>query len=127
MTFIRTATIASMAVSAGLMAAATSLAAPAAADPGADAFVAALTSAGLSGVDTATAVSVGQSVCPMLAEPGQQVANVAADVSDAIGRPLGPATMFTGIAISIFCPAAVTSLANGQSPLGPIPLGLLGI
>jgi hypothetical protein len=127
MTFIRTATIASMAVSAGLMAAATSLAAPAAADPGTDAFVAALTSAGLSGVDPATAVSVGQSVCPMLAEPGQQVANVAADVSDAIGRPLGPATMFTGIAISMFCPAAVTSFVNGQSPLGPIPLGLLGI
>jgi hypothetical protein len=27
--------------------------------------------------------------------------------ADAIGRPLGPATMFTGLAISIFCPAAV--------------------
>jgi hypothetical protein len=36
---------------------------------------------------------------------------------------LGPATMFTGIAISLFCPAAVSSIANGESP---IPLGLLG-
>jgi hypothetical protein len=36
---------------------------------------------------------------------------------------LGPATMFTGIAISLFCPTAVSSIANGESP---IPLGLLG-
>jgi Protein of unknown function (DUF732) len=127
MTFIRSATIASLTVTVGIMAAATSLAAPATADPGADAFMAALTSAGLTGVDPATAVSVGQSVCPMLAEPGQQVANVAAEVSNTLGRPLGPATMFTGIAITMFCPAAVSSLANGQSPLGPIPMGLLGI
>jgi hypothetical protein len=127
MKFMRSATIASLTVSAGIMAAATSLAAPAAADPGADAFVAALTSAGMAGVDPATAVSVGQSVCPMLAQPGQQVADVAAEVSSALGRPLGPATMFTGIAITMFCPAAVSSLANGQSPLGPIPMGLLGL
>lgn len=37
---------------------------------------------------------------------------------------LGPATMFTGIAISVFCPGAVAALANGQAP---IPFGLLGI
>lgn len=116
-------TTASLAVSAGLIAGATFLATPAQADPGADAFVGALTSAGLGGIDPATAVSVGQSVCPMLSEPGQQMADVAAGVSDALGRPLGPATMFTGIAISMFCPAAVTSLANGQTP---IPFGLAG-
>lgn len=116
-------TTASLAVSAGLIAGATFLATPAQADPRADAFVGALTSAGLGGIDPATAVSVGQSVCPMLSEPGQQMADVAAGVSDALGRPLGPATMFTGIAISMFCPAAVTSLANGQTP---IPFGLAG-
>jgi hypothetical protein len=116
-------TTASLAVSVGLIAGATLLAAPAQADPGADAFVGALSSAGLGGIDPATAVSVGQSVCPMLSEPGQQMADVAAGVSDALGRPLGPATMFTGIAISMFCPAAVTSLANGQNP---IPFGLVG-
>ena len=120
---IPTVTTASLAVSAGLIAGATFLATPAQADPGADAFVGALSSAGLGGIDPATAVSVGQSVCPMLSEPGQQMADVAAGVSDALGRPLGPATMFTGIAISMFCPAAVTSLANGQTP---IPFGLAG-
>jgi hypothetical protein len=80
-------------------------------------------SSGLSGIDPSTAVSVGQSVCPMLSQPGQQLADVASSVSDTLGRPLGPATMFTGLAITWFCPGAVASLANGDSP---IPLGLLG-
>ena len=56
----------------------------------------------------------------MLAQPGQDVADVAAKVADEVGRPLGPATMFTGLAIQIFCPGAVASLANGQSPI-PLP------
>jgi hypothetical protein len=124
MNLIRVTTVASLAVSLGVLAGGTALAAPAQADPGADAFVSTLASSGLTGVDPATAMSVGQSVCPMLSEPGQRMADVAADVSDALGKPLGPATMFTGIAISMFCPAAVTSLANGQTP---IPLGMLGL
>ena len=119
------ARVASLVVSAGLMGAAVTVgAAPAQADPGADAFLTALTNEGLTGIDPATAVAVGQSVCPLLVEPGQNAANVAAEVADAIGRPLGPATMFTGLAISVFCPGAVAALANGQSPL---PLPLLGI
>lgn len=118
----RTAAVAALTVSAGI-AVATSLAAPAQADPGPDEFLSALTSSGFTGLDPASAVSVGQSVCPMLSEPGQQLADVAADVADALGRPLGPATMFTGLAISIFCPGAVASLANGQNPL---PFGMLG-
>ncbi|MEU0498682.1 DUF732 domain-containing protein [Mycobacterium sp. NPDC006124] len=117
-------TVASLAASVTIMGAASTLAAPAGADTGADAFLGALTSSGFGAVDPTTAVSVGQSVCPMLSEPGQQVANVAANVSDALGKPLGPATMFTGIAISMFCPAAVASLVNGQTP---IPLAMLGI
>ena len=116
--------IAMLALSTTVVAAATSGAAPAQADTGADEFLSSLSSAGLTGIDPATAVSVGQEVCPMLAEPGQQMADIAADVSEAIGKPLGPATMFTGLAISLFCPGAVASLANGQMP---IPLDLLGI
>jgi Protein of unknown function (DUF732) len=116
------AAVASLVVSAGLLA--TAVAAPAHADPASDLFLTALANQGLTGVDRATAVAVGQSVCPLLVEPGQTAANVVADVADAIGRPLGPATMFTGLAISIFCPGAVASLANGQSP---VPLPLLGL
>lgn len=124
MTRLRTATVASLALSAGIFGAATLGMAPAQADPGVDPFVAALGTAGLGGIDPATAVSVGQSVCPMLAEPGQQAADVAGKVADTLGRPLGPATMFTGLAIKMFCPGAVASLAGGNSP---IPLGLLGL
>jgi hypothetical protein len=117
---------AAIALAVGLMSASAAFAAPAQADPINDDFLTNLANSGVTGIDPSTAVSVGQSVCPMLSEPGQNLANVASSVSDAIGRPLGPATMFTGIAITLFCPAAVSSLANGESPLGGIPLNLLG-
>lgn len=126
MSFSRTAasTLAmAIGIAFGGAAAATAGAAPAQADP-TDAFSNVLGAAGVTGIDPATAVSVGQSVCPMLAEPGQNMANVAAGVADALGKPLGPATMFTGLAIKMFCPGAVASLANGQTPL---PLGMLGL
>jgi hypothetical protein len=116
----RIAAIGSLVVSAGLMTAAAVGAAPAQADPSTDAFLDALTNAGLTGINPPDAIAVGQSVCPALVEPGQNLANVAAGVSNAIGQPLGPATMFTGLAIQIFCPGAVAGLINGQSPI-PLP------
>lgn len=112
-----------VAASTGLLAASTLLAAPAQADPTQDAFLAELTNAGIGVADPGSAAALGQHVCPMLAEPGQTAADVAAKVADAGGMSLGPATMFTGLAISMFCPAAVSSLANGNSP---IPLPFLG-
>lgn len=114
------AAVASLAVSGTIASAMTLGTGSASADTATDLFLSALAGSGVTGVDTATAVRVGQSVCPMLAEPGQNVANVAADVSNMIGRPLGPATMFTGLAIQMFCPGAVAALAYGKSPL-PIP------
>ena len=111
------------AVSAGVLASGMVLAAPAQADTTDDAFLSALTNAGVGTADPTNAAELGQQVCPMLAEPGQTAADVAAKVADAGGMSLGPATMFTGIAISLFCPAAVSSISNGQSP---IPLGILG-
>jgi hypothetical protein len=120
---IRAAVVAPLALSFGVLGA-VAVAAPAHADSGTDAFLSSLSSAGLGNIDPATAVSVGQSVCPMLSEPGQQLADVASDVSGSIGQPLGPSTMFTGLAISMFCPGAVSSVMGGDSP---IPLGLLGI
>ncbi len=108
---LRFAVAAGAVLSAGLLAAA-----PAQADPATD-FLNTLDGTGLSGINPADAVSAGQSVCPMLADGGQNLADVAGQVSDTIGRPLGPATMFTGFAISAFCPGAMTSLANGESPI----------
>ncbi len=103
--------VASLVASAAI--AATMSAAPAQADPTADAFLSTLQHYRLGDIDPATAVQVGQTVCPMLSEPGQNMANVAADVADDLGRPLGPATMFTGLAISIFCPRAVDAMTDG--------------
>ncbi|EHI12991.1 DUF732 domain-containing protein [Mycolicibacterium thermoresistibile] len=121
--------LATLALAVGLLVApalsgASAVAPSAQADTGVDVFLRALADRGVVGVDPARAVEVGQSICPRLVEPGQAAANVAADVAEAIGRPLGPATVFTGVAISVFCPGAVAALASGQSP---IPLDLLGI
>jgi hypothetical protein len=111
-------------LSAGLLALGAAVAAPAQAEPAEDAFLSALTEAGVGTADPANAVALGQQVCLMLAEPGQTAADVAGKVAEAGGMSLGPATMFTGIAISMFCPAAVSSIANGESP---IPLPFLGL
>jgi hypothetical protein len=112
-----------LALSAGVLASGLVWAAPAQADPTDDEFLSALTNAGVGTADPANAAALGQQVCPMLAQPGQTAADVAANVADAGGMSLGPATMFTGLAISLFCPAAMSSIGSGQSP---IPLGLLG-
>ncbi|MCX2930789.1 DUF732 domain-containing protein [Mycobacterium sp. CVI_P3] len=109
-------------VAAGLFAGATALAAPAQADTTADDFLAALTSAGITGIDPGQAVELGQSICPLLADRSQNTADIASTVADSLGRPLGPATMFTGIAVSFFCPRVMQDLASGNSP---IPLDLL--
>lgn len=109
---------------AGLTAAAALLASPAQADSSTDAFLDAVTGAGLGGsTDPSNLVAVGQSVCPMLSDPGQNAADVAAKVADTTGMSLGGANMFTGLAISFLCPRVIDSVAGGQSP---IPLGLLG-
>jgi hypothetical protein len=112
-----------LAVSAGLITGAMMMAAPAQADTTSDAFLNAVTNAGIGTGDPANTVAVGQSVCPMLAEPGQNAANVAAKVAETTGMSMGGANLFTGIAISMFCPPMMSSIGTGQSP---IPLSILG-
>ncbi|MCV7361779.1 DUF732 domain-containing protein [Mycolicibacterium neworleansense] len=105
------------------------IAAPAQADPIDQTFVDALSQAGVGAADPAQAVALGQSVCPMLAEPGQTAADVAAKVADTGGMSLGPATMFTGVAISTFCPAMVAKAGEGNLTGGPADLAwsILGL
>ena len=112
--------ISSAAAVTGLIAGAVALAAPAQADTTADDFLASLASAGITDVDPGQAVELGQSICPLLADRSQNTADIASTVADRLGRPLGPATMFTGLAVSFFCPRAVQDLANGQTPI-PLP------
>ncbi|WP_304109263.1 DUF732 domain-containing protein [Mycolicibacterium bacteremicum] len=102
------------------------LAAPAQAESAADVFLNALDAAGVTAPNTMNAVdtlALGQSVCPMLSQPGQNAADAAATVADRAGMSLGPATMFTGVAISMFCPAAVAGIGDGKI-FGFDPFGL---
>src|ERR1700754_1898521 len=116
--------VGAIAVFAGLVAGTSVRAAPAQADPTTDAFLSAVTNAGLAGnTDPANVVALGQSVCPMLSDPGQSAADVAAKVADTSGMSLGGANMFTGLAISFLCPRVIESVGSGQPP---IPLELLG-
>jgi len=86
-------------------------------------FLSTLDGLGITNMAPGDAVALGQSLCPMLADRGQNTADIVAQVSDSIGRPLGPATMFTGMAISFLCPKAVGNIAdtltNGK-PLLPL-------
>jgi hypothetical protein len=107
----------------GAFAMAVPFAAQAQADPSDDAFIDSLSNAGLGGTNPADAVALGQSVCPMLSQPGQTAADAAAQVANVAGMSLGPATMFTGLAITAFCPGAVAAIGNGESP---VPFGLFG-
>lgn len=123
-------------VAAGLLAAALPFAgpvvAPAGAETGGDVtdFLATLDRLGISDLDPGQAVALGQSLCPLLAERGQNTADIAGKVSESIGRPIGPATVFTGAAISFLCPRAVERVAGDLDGavlnLGPISENLTG-
>ena len=106
-----------LAVSVGLITATATLAAPAHADTvsGADSFLAALNNAGVAYNDPASTVELGQSICPLLVQPGATFATIASSVAgNGMSAPL--TGLFTSIAISTFCPAMMSSLANGNLP-----------
>ena len=115
-----------LAVAAGLLTAAAAFAAPAEADAGADdAFIDALNHAGIDFGEPGNAMSVGESICPMLAKPGGNFAAVVATVSH---RGLSPqmARLFTTIAIQSYCPEEMANIASGN-PAAGIPGGLPGL
>lgn len=95
------------------VATAVGLAAPAYADPIADdSFLNALTNAGIGYNDPASTEQLGQSICPMLVEPGKSMASVYSTVSNNGINP-DMAAFFTGIAISMYCPSMMTGIGNG--------------
>ena len=120
MKFSRISRAGSLVAVAGIMTAV--FAAPAVADTttNIDEFLNTLDGLGITTIAPGDAVELGQSLCPMLAESGQNTADIAAKVSDSIGRPLGPATMFTGLAISFLCPKAVNNVADTLSNGAPL-------
>ncbi|HEX7425843.1 MAG TPA: DUF732 domain-containing protein [Mycobacterium sp.] len=105
-----------LAVTATMVAAGITFAAPAPADTDTsrDAFLSALSRAGIAYADNNPDLTaqLGERVCPILVEPGKSFAQVATTVADN-GISPGVAAFFTGIAISMYCPSMMTSLGNG--------------
>ncbi len=121
-------TIRLLATGAALLTAAAAFAAPADADPAADDnFIDALNHAGVEFGEPGNAMAVGQSICPMLAQPGGSFAAAAAGVSH---RGMSPqmARLFTTIAIQTYCPEEMANIAGGNPTAGlpQIPGGLPG-
>jgi hypothetical protein len=95
------------------VATAVTVSAPAHADPLADNnFLGALTNAGIGYNDPASTEQLGQSICPMLVEPGKNMASIYSTVSNNGINP-SMAAFFTGIAISMYCPSMMSSIGNG--------------
>lgn len=106
-------TIRLLAAAAGLLTVASAFAAPAEADGNGDDFIDALNHAGIDFGEPGNAMSVGESICPMLSQPG---GNFAAAASSVAGRGMSPmmARMFTTIAIQTYCPQEMANIANGN-------------
>jgi hypothetical protein len=110
---IRTRILEAGVLAVGFVIAAAAPAAPAAADTTSDSFLSALSNAGINTSNPTDTVALGQSICPMLVEPGKSFASVASNVG--LTRGLSPemASFFTGIAISMYCPSMVSSIGDG--------------
>ncbi|KAA0085541.1 DUF732 domain-containing protein [Mycolicibacterium sp. P9-64] len=101
-------------VAAGVFAAALATVAPASADEGNnDAFLKALSSAGVGFNDPNSTAALGQAICPILAQPGGNFAQAASTVTGS-GIPPGMAGLFTTIAIQMYCPTMINQMANGD-------------
>jgi hypothetical protein len=96
-----------------LITAAAMFSAPVEADPHDDDFIDALSHAGIEYGEPGNAMAVGQSICPMLAQPGGSFAAAASGVSH---RGMSPqmAQMFTTIAIQTYCPEEVANILGGN-------------
>jgi hypothetical protein len=117
-------TIRLLAAAAGLLTVASAFAAPAEAEGNGDDFIDALNHAGIDFGEPGNAMSVGESICPMLSQPG---GNFAAAASSVAGRGMSPtmARMFTTIAIQTYCPQEMANIANGNLS-GAMPPGMPG-
>jgi hypothetical protein len=103
-----------MAISVGIVVAASAAPATARADTAGDTFLSTLTNSGVSVADPNMAVTMAQSICPMLSKPGGNFAAVASQMGGTNGVSPGMANLFTSIAISMYCPSMMASLANGN-------------
>lgn len=122
-------------VSVAIVVAAVTSATPAHADAVGDSITTVLNSIGIGNngpISTAIA-QIGQSICPLLVQPGSNFASTATQMSGNGGLAPPIAGFFAGQAIQAECPAFITSIANGSMPFpltgaaaSPTPFGLPG-
>jgi hypothetical protein len=105
-----------LAVTVGVAIAAAMSAAPIRADMIGNTFLAALTNAGVSYSQPASTTALGESVCPMLFEPGGSFDSITSKVSDLNGMSQDTAGAFTIIAIATYCPAVMAPLLSQRLP-----------
>lgn len=87
---------------------------PADADTTNDAFLSALSNAGINYGDPIDTANLGQSICPQLVQPGKDFASVASQIrGNNNGISPDMASFFTGIAISMYCPSMISSIGDG--------------
>ncbi|MCV7379930.1 hypothetical protein BST11_15220 [Mycobacterium alsense] len=103
-------------VGAGVAGLAAALAAPVHADLMGDAFLRALTNAGVPVFEPDSATARGQSVCPLLVQPGGSFDSVLAAMADGGGLSHDAAGVFTIIAIATYCPAVLAPLLSNRVP-----------
>ncbi|BCZ24772.1 DUF732 domain-containing protein [Mycobacterium senriense] len=98
----------------GLVSLAAVLSAPIRADMLGNAFLSALTNAGITYTQPATTTAMGQSVCPMLFEPGGSFDDVTSRMAEGNGLSYEMAGKFTIVAIATYCPAVIAPLLGNR-------------
>jgi hypothetical protein len=121
-------------VSVGIVIAAVTWATPAHADGIGDLISPVLNTVGIgnNGPVSSAIAQIGQSICPMLVQPGSNFASTATNMSGNGGLASPIAGFLAGQAIQSQCPAFMTAISNGTMPFGlggagsPSPFGLPG-
>ncbi|MCV7015416.1 DUF732 domain-containing protein [Mycolicibacterium madagascariense] len=90
------------------------------ADVGTDAGTSALNGLGIgnNGAVSSAIAGAGQSICPMLVQPGSQLASMATQMTGHGGLAPTIAGWVATMVIQSQCPGWMTSIANGQMPAG---------
>jgi hypothetical protein len=136
---VATAILRPLVIALGIIGAAAMWPAPARADGVGDAVSTTLNTVGIGNngpVSTAIA-GIGQSICPMLVQPGAKLASVMTELSGHNGLAPDIAGFVATMAIQSQCPGVMTSIANGNMPFGlqlpgvnpapAMPFGLPGV
>ncbi len=103
-------------VTAGMAGLTATLPAPAHADLMGDAFLRALTNAGIPVAQPGAATALGQSVCPMVVRPGGTFDSAVTAAADAMEMSQEAAGVFSIVAIATYCPALLAPLLSNRLP-----------